>query len=116
MMLTLLKAKLHGATVTEADLHYEGSIGIPRDLMSAVGMLPHEQVDVLNVNNGERFTTYILALPAKSGRITINGAAARKAQMGDKVLICAYAQMDEKSAKKHVPKVVVLEKNKVRKK
>src|SRR6202000_773249 len=95
MNLTLLKCKLHGATVTDANLNYEGSIGIPRDLMDAAGLLPHEQVDVLNFDNGERFTTYVLEYPSGGGHIVINGPAAHKAKVGDKVIVVAYASMDE---------------------
>ncbi|MEJ0009350.1 MAG: aspartate 1-decarboxylase [Alphaproteobacteria bacterium] len=109
MNLTLLKCKLHGATVTDANLNYEGSIGIPRDLMDAAGLLPHEQVDVLNFRNGERFTTYVLEYPAASGHIVINGPAAHKAKAGDKVIVIAYAAMDEAAAKKFTPKVVLLD-------
>lgn len=109
MMLTLLKSKIHRATVTECDLNYEGSIGIPRDLMDAAGMLAHEQVDVLNIQNGERFTTYIIEMPSGSGAITINGPAARRAQRGDTIIICAYASMSEEIAKKHVPTIVLVD-------
>jgi aspartate 1-decarboxylase len=108
MLLTMLKCKLHRASVTQCDLHYEGSIGIARDLMDAAGMIANEQVDVLNVNNGERFTTYVIEKPAGSGEITINGAAARKAQLGDLVLICAYAHYTPEEARAHVPKVVLV--------
>jgi aspartate 1-decarboxylase len=76
MYLSLLKCKLHGATVTDANLNYEGSIGIPRDLMDAAGLLPHERVDVLNFANGARLTTYVLEYPAGSGHIVMNGPAA----------------------------------------
>ena len=108
MQLTLLKSKLHHATVTQCELHYEGSIGIPRDVIDAVGMLPFEQVDVLNMSNGERFTTYIIEMPAGSGAITINGPAARKAQVGDKVIICAYATFSEAEAKTHTPRIAIV--------
>ncbi|MBN8530798.1 MAG: aspartate 1-decarboxylase [Alphaproteobacteria bacterium] len=114
MMLTLLKCKLHRATVTQADLHYNGSITIARDLMDAAGLLAHEQVDVLNINTGARFTTYVIEGKKKSGIIGINGAAARLCQPGDLVIICAYAQMTPEEAKKHKPKIVPLNgKNKV---
>jgi aspartate 1-decarboxylase len=116
MTLTMLKCKLHGATVTDADLNYEGSIGIPRDLMDAAGLLPHEQVDVLNFRNGERLTTYVLEYPAKSGHIVINGPAAHKVKKGDKIIILAYATMKAKAAKKHTPTVVILDaKNRIKK-
>lgn len=93
MFLTMLKAKLHRATVTGADLHYEGSIGIDRDLLDASGMLPHEQVDVFNINSGTRFTTYIIEAPRGSGDIAVNGAAARLVQTGDKIIVVAYCQI-----------------------
>jgi len=108
MILTLLKCKLHGATVTGADLNYEGSIGIPRDLMDAAGLLAHEQVDVLNFRNGARLTTYVLEYPAGSGHIVINGPAAHLVSKGDRVIICAYAQMKPAAAKKHTPTVIIM--------
>ena len=80
----MLKTKLHRATVTGADMHYEGSIGIDRDLLDASGILPHEQVDVLNINTGARFTTYAIEAPRGSAEIAVNGAAARLVQKGDK--------------------------------
>src|SRR5215475_15678149 len=85
MLLTLMKAKLHRATVTQADLEYEGSISIDQDLLDAAGILPHEQVDVLNINNGQRFTTYAIPAPRGSHTFGINGAAARLAQKGDRI-------------------------------
>ena len=83
MRLTMMKCKLHRAVVTQADLHYEGSISIDRDFLEAAGLLPNEQVDVLNINNGERFTTYAIEAPRGSRTFGINGAAARLAQVGD---------------------------------
>ena len=111
MQLTMLKSKLHRATVTGSDLHYEGSITIDPDLLEAAGILLHEQVDVLNINNGARFTTYTIEGLRGSGTIGINGAAARLVQKGDLVIICAYAQMTEDEAKKHKPVVVLLDEN-----
>lgn len=108
MFLSLLKCKLHGATVTDANLNYEGSIGIPRDLMDAAGLLPHERVDVLNFANGARLTTYVLEYPAGSGHIVMNGPAAHLITKGDKVIVCAYAAMEPSKAKKHEPKVIIL--------
>lgn len=108
MQLTLLKAKIHRATVTMADLHYEGSISIDTDLLDASGILVNEKVDVLNINNGERFTTYAIPAKAGSGAIQVNGAAARKVQVGDQVIIIAYASMSEDEAKKYQPKVVLI--------
>lgn len=108
MILTLLKSKIHRATVTQCDLHYEGSITIDTDLLEASGILPYEQVDVLNINTGSRFTTYAIEGRRGSGIIGINGAAARLAQAGDQVIICCYARMDEAMAKTHDPSVVLM--------
>ncbi len=117
MMLTMMKCKLHGATVTGADLNYEGSIGIPRDLMDKAGLLPHEQVDVLNFRNGARLTTYVLEYPAGSGEIVINGPAAHLVSKGDKVIVVSYCQMERKKAARHTPTVVLLgAKNTIKKK
>ncbi len=109
MILTMMKAKIHRAVVTQCDLNYEGSISIDRDLLDATGILPNEQVDVLNINNGERFTTYAIEAAAGSGIVGVNGAAARKAQAGDLVIIIAYVQMDAADARRHKP--VVLQMN-----
>ena len=111
MLLTLLKGKIHRATVTQCDLHYEGSISVDSGLLERSGILPHEQVDVLNINNGQRFTTYAVAAPAGSGTIGVNGAAARLAQKGDLVIIVAYARMDEAEAKSHQPRVLLVDSN-----
>ena len=111
MQLTLLKGKIHRATVTQCDLHYEGSISVDATLMERAGILPHEQVDVLNINNGNRFTTYAITAPAGSGVIGINGAAARLAQKDDLVIIVAYARMDEAEAKSFVPRVLLVDSN-----
>ena len=109
MQLTLLKGKIHRATVTQCDLNYEGSISVDAALLERSGILPHEQVDVLNITNGGRFTTYALAAPAGSGTIGINGAAARLAQKGDLVIIVAYARMEEAEAKRFVPRVLLVD-------
>lgn len=117
MQLTLLKAKIHRATVTQADLNYEGSISIDTDLLKESGILIHEKVDVLNINNGERFTTYTIAAKAGSGAIQVNGAAARLVQIGDPVIIVTYASMSEEEAEIFDPKVVLVdEKNRPLKK
>ena len=114
MRLTLLKAKIHRATVTQSDLHYEGSISIDSALMESAGILPFEQVDVLDITNGARFTTYAIEAPAGSGTIGINGAAARLAHAGDLVIIVAYAQMEASEAKGFKPVIIqVDEKNRV---
>ena len=109
MLLTLLKGKIHRATVTQCDLNYEGSISVDAALLERSGILAHEQVDVLNINNGERFTTYAIPAPAGSGAIGINGAAARLAQKGDLVIIIAYARMEEAEAKSFTPRVVLVD-------
>lgn len=109
MVLTLLKSKIHRATVTQCDLHYEGSITIDTGLLEASGILPYEQVDVLNINTGARFTTYAIEGKRGSGIIGINGAAARLAQAGDQVIICCYARMDEAMAKRHTPTVLLMD-------
>ncbi len=106
MIITVLKAKIHRATVTQTDLHYEGSITIDRALLDQSGILPYEQVDVLNVNNGARFTTYAIEGERGSGIIGINGAAARLAQPGDPVIICAYSQMEQDYARNYKPAVL----------
>ncbi len=109
MILTLLKGKIHRATVTQCDLHYEGSISVDSALLERAGILPHEQVDVLNINNGNRFTTYAIPAPSGSGVIGINGAAARLAQKDDLVIIIAYARMEEAEAKSWQPRVVLVD-------
>ncbi len=109
MFLTLFKSKIHRATVTEADLNYEGSIGIDSALLAKSGIIEHERVEVYNITNGERFATYAIALPANSGRVQINGAAARLCQKGDLVIICAYCMLEEGAAKSHKPKVLVVD-------
>ncbi|HSD91401.1 MAG TPA: aspartate 1-decarboxylase [Methyloceanibacter sp.] len=108
MLLTMLKAKLHRATVTGADLDYEGSIGIDRDLLDAAGILPHERVDVFNLNTGGRFTTYAIEAQRGSRGICVNGAAARLVQTGDKLIIVAYCQIPAEEARNYHPTVVVL--------
>ncbi|HBH26629.1 MAG TPA: aspartate 1-decarboxylase [Rhodospirillaceae bacterium] len=108
MQITLLKAKIHRATVTQCDLHYEGSITVDADLMARAGLFPHEQVDVLNINTGARFTTYVIAGAAGSGIIGINGAAARLAQKGDLVIICAYCALPAEAAPAHAPTIVLM--------
>ncbi len=102
----MMKAKIHRAQVTQCDLYYEGSISIDRDWMDEVGILPYEQVDVLNINTGIRFTTYAIEAPRKSAMIGINGAAARLAQKDDLVIIISYCQMTQEEAKKYQPKVL----------
>jgi len=106
----MLKSKLHRATVTDADLHYEGSITIDRGLMEAADILPYEKVAIYNVSNGERFSTYAIEGKRGSGTICLNGAAARKASKDDVIIIATYVMADEKSAKKWKPRCVLLDK------
>lgn len=107
MILTMLKSKIHRATVTGTDISYEGSITIDPALIEAAGMLPYEQVDVLNIHNGARFTTYIIKAKKRGGGdMIVNGAAARLVQKGDLIIVCTYARMEEKEAKKYQPIVV----------
>ena len=108
MLLTLMKSKIHRARVTQCDMHYEGSITIDRDWLDDVGILPYEQVDVLNINTGARFTTYAIEAPRGSKTIGINGAAARLVQPDDLVIIISYIQIDPEAAKSHDPKVLTL--------
>ena len=109
MNITMLYSKLHRATVTDANLNYVGSITIDRDLMDAVDMRVGQKIDIVNVNNGERFSTYIISGERGKGDICLNGAAARKVHKGDKIIIIAYASMTEEEADKHKPKIVILD-------
>ncbi|MCX7694765.1 MAG: aspartate 1-decarboxylase [Caloramator sp.] len=114
MMLCMLKSKIHRATVTEANLNYVGSITIDEELMDAVGLLENERVQIVNVNNGERFDTYVIKGERGKGDICLNGAAARLVHIGDKVIIMAYAYVDEKEAINLKPKVILVDdKNKI---
>ncbi|MCB9990224.1 MAG: aspartate 1-decarboxylase [Rhodospirillales bacterium] len=108
MVLTVLKAKIHRATVTQCDLDYEGSITVDQDLLDRSGILPYEQVDVLNINNGARFTTYAITGERGSGMIGVNGAAARLCQARDKVIICAYGQLEQEYARNYKPTVLTM--------
>lgn len=110
MMLTMLKGKIHRATCTGADLSYEGSVTVDPVLLKAAGILPYEQVDVLDITNGARLTTYaIVSQKSGSGEVTINGAAAHLVKPGDLLIICAYVQVPAKKAKKHTPVVVLVD-------
>lgn len=108
MHLTLLKAKLHRARVTHAELDYEGSCAIDGRLLDSAGILDYEQIQVYNVTNGERFTTYAIRAEAGSGIISVNGAAAHRAKPGDRIIICAYAQLTAAEAMNHVPRLIYL--------
>ena len=103
MYVQILKSKIHCATVTEANLEYVGSITIDKNLIEAAGIFPGERVFIANKNNGERFETYVISGPAGSGVICLNGAAARKAQVGDVVIIMSYAMMTPEEAKTFKP-------------
>ncbi len=109
MQLTLLKCKLHRACVTHAELDYEGSCGIDEDLLRLAGIREYEQIQIYNVANGERFTTYAIRADAGSRIISVNGAAAHKAAPGHRVIICAYAGMGEAEARAFKPTLVYLD-------
>ncbi|MBE0702756.1 MAG: aspartate 1-decarboxylase [Afipia sp.] len=109
MQVTLMKGKIHRARVTEADLHYEGSISIDLNLINAAGFLINEKVDIFNIDTGARFSTYVIEAPAGSGTIGLNGAAARLAMTGDKVIIVAYASFDNDEARGFKPSVVLVD-------
>ena len=111
MQIEVLKSKLHCVKVTEANLNYMGSITIDEDLMDAVGIIAGERVYIVNNNNGERFDTYVIRGERGSGCICLNGAAARKVQVGDIVIIMSYALMDFEEAKTFTPKVVFPDQN-----
>jgi len=108
MILTMLKGKIHRATITQAELSYMGSITIDKTLMEASKIIENEKVQIVDVNNGERFETYVIPGKRDSGVICVNGAAARLVQPGDSVIIIAYAQMEEDEAKKYKPAVVFM--------
>jgi aspartate 1-decarboxylase len=109
MKRTLLKSKIHRATVTDASLHYEGSITIDPVLMQAANICEWEQVDVYDINNGNRLTTYAISGTPGSGTICLNGAAARLVHIGDLVIVCSYAEFTEEERQTHVPKIVLVD-------
>jgi len=111
MLRQILLSKIHRATVTDCDLNYNGSISIDEDLLDATGMREFERVEIFNINNGARISTYIILGKRGSGEIGINGAAARMAQKGDKVIIINYGMMDEKEAEGHRPRIVIVDEN-----
>ena len=106
MIIEVLKSKIHRATITQANLNYIGSVSIDEDLMDAANLIEFEKVQIVNINNGERLETYVIRGERGTGVISLNGAAARKAQIGDLVIIASYAQMDFEEAKKHKPAIV----------
>ncbi len=109
MQLTLLKTKLHRACVTHSELEYEGSCAIDSDLLEAAGIHEYEQIQIYNVANGERFTTYAIRAEAGSKIISVNGAAAHKASPGDRIIICAYAAMEQADVASFKPTLVYLD-------
>ena len=111
----MLKSKLHRAVVTNSDLHYEGSISIDEHLMEAADLLPYEKVEIYNISNGERFSTYVIYGGRDSGTICLNGAAARKASRGDLIIIASYVMIDDDKVSGWLPKCVLLdEKNRIK--
>ncbi len=111
MKVTMFKSKLHQLKVTEADLHYEGSITIDAELLEKAGILPYEKVQVLNITNGSRLETYTIAGKRGSRVCCLNGAAARLTQIGDRLIVISYTEMSQKEAQKHKPKVVIVDGN-----
>jgi aspartate 1-decarboxylase len=109
MFRNFLYAKIHRATVTHCELHYEGSCGIDQELLDASGMRPNEQVHIWNVSNGERFITYAISSPRGSGVISLNGSAARRAHVGDLIIIAAFAQVHDDRVDQHVPTLVFVD-------
>lgn len=106
MFRTMMKSKIHRATVTQADLHYVGSVTVDADLLDATDIVPGEQVDIVDVTNGARLTTYTIAGDRGSGVLSINGAAARLVSPGDLVIVIAYGLMDDDEARRHRPRIV----------
>lgn len=105
----LMKSKIHRATITSADLHYEGSLTVDQDLLDAADLREHEEVQVVNVNNGARFSTYVIPGPRGSGVLQLNGAAARLGMAGDLVIVISYGVFDEAEAERHAPTVVFVD-------
>jgi aspartate 1-decarboxylase len=109
MNVTLLKSKLHRACVTHAELDYDGSCAIDSRLLDAAGIMDFEQIQIYNITNGERFTTYAITAEPGSGIISVNGAAAHKARVGDRVIICTYAQMEAAQGRVYKPRLIYLD-------
>ena len=109
MEITLLKSKLHQACVTHSEIHYDGSCAIDGELLDLAKIHEYEQIDIYNITNGERFTTYAIRAEEKSRIISVNGAAAHKAKPGDRVIICTYARLSEEEVKKFKPTLVYLD-------
>ncbi|RDU64796.1 aspartate 1-decarboxylase [Helicobacter sp. MIT 14-3879] len=111
MNIEMLQVKLHRATITDANLNYQGSITIDKAILKQANLLVGQKVEIANINNGERFSTYIIEGEANSGTICLNGAAARKAQIGDKVIIMAYAMYNKSELESYFPSVLLLDNN-----
>ena len=109
MLIEVLKSKIHGARVTECDLDYEGSLAIPEDIIKASGLYVNEKIDVYNVTNGQRFSTYVIKAAEGLGTFMVNGAAAHLCEKGDKIIVVSYAQIYEKEIENHRPKVLILD-------
>lgn len=107
----MLRAKIHGVSVTQRDLTYEGSLTMDSKLMQETGLLPYEQIQVYNITNGERFTTYLIKGEEGSGVIGVNGAAAHKAEIGDKLIVAAYSPMEDEEIEFFVPRIVLVDEN-----
>lgn len=105
----MLRSKIHRATVTKVDLHYEGSLSVDEGLMDAAGILPYEAVHVWNVNNGQRLRTYAIPAPRGSGEIFLNGAAARLGQAGDVVIIATFCWLEDEAARQHHPRIILVD-------
>jgi len=111
MQRLMLKSKIHQITVTGSELYYEGSLSLDEELMKLANLYPYERVDVYNINNGERFSTYVIPAPAGSGICRLNGAAARKGAKGDKLIIVAYALYEESELENYSPSIVYVDEN-----
>ena len=111
MFIEVVKSKIHRVKITQAELHYVGSITIDEDIMDAANIIENEKVQIVNINNGERLETYVIKGVRGSGQVCLNGPAARKAQVGDIIIIISYASMDIEEAKKHKPTIIFPDKN-----
>jgi aspartate 1-decarboxylase len=111
MFIEVVKSKIHRVKITQAELHYVGSITIDEDLMDAANIIENEKVQIVNINNGERLETYVITGERGSGHVCLNGPAARKAQVGDIIIIISYASMDLQEAKQHKPTIIFPDKN-----
>ncbi|MDR1311790.1 MAG: aspartate 1-decarboxylase [Burkholderiaceae bacterium] len=111
MQRIMLRSKIHRVKVTQCDLNYEGSCGIDQDLLDAAGIMEYEHIDIYNVNNGERFSTYAISGARGTGEISLNGAAARRASLDDLLIICTYGQMTDEEIKTYYPQIVFVDGN-----